>query len=92
MYHISVSKPATDTQPVEYVADAHGDLDAIAYHVRKLNLQEGTEYSAEFKELDAIHGDEEATLASITGDAEIVEIVLNKRLRSIRKAKATPAQ
>ncbi|MFL6145602.1 MAG: hypothetical protein ACJ72N_27540 [Labedaea sp.] len=95
MYHISVQKPGTDTEPTEYIADAHGDLEAIAYHVRRLELEDGTEYAAELKELSAIHGDEVQTLASITGDAEIVGIVLNRRLSSLRKARkaqATPAQ
>lgn len=80
MYRISVS---TNDQPI---ADAHGDLETIAYHVRKLNLQPDTEYSAELLELAAIHGDELRTVASITGDAEIVNYVLTKRLRQERKA------
>lgn len=74
------------------LADAHGDLDAMAYHTRKLNLVDGSTYTASLTEYEHIGGNQVRALADITGDAEIVNIVLGRRLRSARKATETPQE
>lgn len=93
IYRLNVT-PAGDAYPI---ADAHGDLDTVAYLVRKLNLQPGTEYTATINDLKHIGGDVERSVASVTGDHEIVNYVLGKRLRAERAALAgseatTPAE
>jgi hypothetical protein len=70
------------------IADAHGDLDAIAYHVRRLTKdmsgEAGTQYTADITELEDFYGDETRKVATITGDADVVGYVLNKALRKER--------
>lgn len=75
------------------VAYAYGDLDAMAYHVRRLKdaMKTGAVYVAELTEVASVPAvDSGRVVAAITGDAEIVSLVLGRRLRSERKA-TTPA-
>lgn len=79
------------TQGSEHVASAWGDLDAMAYHVRRLDLAEGVEYDATLTEHDSIFGDEIRKVAGIAADGEVVEMVLRKKLRQERATETVEA-
>jgi hypothetical protein len=74
------------------IAHAYGDLDAMAYHARRLkadHLVDGHVYALKVTEAAGVLGDERRTVAEVTGEAEIVTYVLNKRLRGERGRAAT---
>jgi len=85
MYCITVTDTTDDTA----IAHAYGDLDAMAYHVRRLKdaMIEGKTYVADLIEVGAIFAeDEPRTVAKIEADPEVVGLVLTRRLAAERKA------
>lgn len=73
------------------VAKADGDLDAMAYHVRRAKAalseaKEGTEFSVFVAATTEIGGPITRTVAAVTADGEVAAYVLTKRIQAERKA------
>jgi hypothetical protein len=86
-YHISVN--GRD----ETYADAHGDLDTINYigkRVAKVIEGVGDDVTVKLVETSGIGGVELRSVLSITADGETAAVMLQRKLRSERKAN-TPA-
>jgi len=89
VFHLTVDR--VSEEDFTTVADAHGDLDAMAYHTRRLKdtLQDTETYRAELTAADAIFAEDGRTVASVTGDPEVVIYVLQRRLRTERAERNT---
>lgn len=87
-YFIEVINKATD----EVLAQAHGDLDTIGYHVKKLALDGQGEYDVLVNQAEKIGEAAQRTVVSLVADGETALIVLKARLRAEKKnVAATPA-
>jgi len=63
-----------------------GDLDAIAYHIRKADLAVDGEYNVLFRETDGINMNQIRVISELTADGEVVSLVLKKKLKQERTA------
>lgn len=85
-YFIEVVNKATD----EILAQAHGDLETIAYHVRKLALDGEGEYSVLLTEAEKIGAEAHRRVLSLEADGEIVATMLKKKITTEKKSLAAP--
>lgn len=83
-YFIEVVNKATD----EILAQAHGDLETIAYHARKLALDADAEYSVVVAEAEKIGAEAHRRVLALEADGEIVATMLKKKLANEKKALA----
>ncbi len=82
----------TNAETKDFVTYVAGDLDIIAYAVRKFPAETvDATFSATFTETQGINGDDVRTVLSITGDLEVVELLLKKKIRSERVRVAASA-
>jgi predicted ATP-binding protein involved in virulence len=81
-YFIEVVSKATD----EVLARAHGDIETVAYHVRKLSLDANETYSAVVSEAEKIGEEAKRTVLSLVADGDTLAIVLKKKLSAEKKA------
>jgi len=86
-YFIEVVNKATS----EILAQANGDLETIAYHVKKLALDGQNEYGVLLNEAEQIGAEAHRKVVSLEADGETVLTVLKARIRSEKKALAVPA-
>lgn len=85
-YFIEVVNKATD----EILAQAHGDLETIAYHVKKLALDGQNEYGVVLNQVEKIGEAATRKVVSLEADGETVLTVLKARIRSEKKSVAEP--
>lgn len=86
-YFIEVVNKATD----EILAQAHGDLETIGYHVKKLALDGQNEYGVVLSQVEKIGEAATRKVVSLEADGETVLTVLKARIRSEKKAQTVPA-
>jgi hypothetical protein len=71
----------------QILVSADGDINAMAYHVRAMELSADEEYTAKLTETAGIGlADVKRTVSDLTADGEIVGLALRKKLKTERSS------